>query len=94
MLSGDFNFTEQDILYTALIKSGLSDSKHVAKDSMDYGTVNYFLNLNFRHFIAVDFLFVQSNEFDILSYRVDPSYRYDGKYISDHFPLIVDFRLN
>ncbi len=93
ILSGDFNFPESDPLYYLLAADIFSDSKTIAKDSMDYGTINYFLNFNFRHFIAIDYIFTKKDAFDVLQYRVDPSYRYDGRYISDHFPIIVDFKL-
>lgn len=88
ILTGDFNFFEKSDDYDKIVESDL------LKDSMKHGTMNWFLMMNFKWFKPIDFCFVTPEKIIVNSYRVDYSYRIDGKPVSDHFPLIVDFRIN
>ncbi|WP_240842380.1 endonuclease/exonuclease/phosphatase family protein [Acidaminobacter sp. JC074] len=90
VLTGDFNFYQDSKNYQVIQQSGLlRDAKFEAKDSMSYGTINWFLKLNFRWFKPIDFCFV-SDDFDVQSYRIDNTGIYNNKPVSDHYPVIVD----
>lgn len=90
VLTGDFNFLEGTKNYKTLINSDLLwDSRRVADDSMKHGTMNWYLNFNERLLPPIDFCFV-CNDFTVNTYRVDNSYFYQGKPVSDHYPVIVD----
>lgn len=77
-----------------IIETGfLKDSKYLAEDSMKHGTINWFLKINLKLLRPIDFCFVTTETITVDAYRVDNSYRIDRKPISDHFPIIVDFRI-
>ncbi len=90
---GDFNYTEFSSNYKSLVNNGLDNSKNIAVNKEIYGTINYSKNYNFKHFVAIDFILMQENKFNVLNYQVDNNYRYLGLPVSDHFPVIVDFKL-
>ncbi len=92
LLTGDMNVPSFFLDYYKFTKE-LDDTKKVAESSMKYGTINYNSNNKLFHFITIDYIFSSKNDFDIYNYRVDPSYLYMDKPVSDHFPIIVDFQL-
>ncbi len=92
MLAGDFNFTSISNNYKELTKK-IDDTKDIALSSMKYGTINYNYNWNMFHFIRIDYIFSSKDDFVITNYLVDPSFKYEGKPVSDHFPVIVDFKI-
>lgn len=95
VLTGDFNFFEKSDEYDSIIESNmLSDSKYLAEDSMSHGTMNWFMHVNFKLLRPIDFCFITSDEFIVDTYRVDNSVWLNGKPVSDHYPVIVDVRLN
>ncbi len=61
--------------------------------SMKHGTMNWFKKVNLQFLKPIDFCFVTEETIAVDTYRVDNSYRIDRKPISDHFPIIVDFRI-
>ncbi len=93
LLTGDMNITSFSLDYFKFTKV-LDDSKNVASSSVKHGTINYNFNNKLLHFIRIDYIFVSENDFKVLNYRVDSSYKYLDKPVSDHFPIIVDFTLN
>ncbi len=93
ILSGDLNIPDFFNDYKTLVEV-MDDSNVIATDSMKYGTVNYNFNSNLFHFIRIDYVLMSKGDFSVSTYRVDPTYKYNGKPISDHFPIIVDFVLN
>lgn len=95
IITGDFNFFEKSNEYDMIVESDvLKDSKYLAEDSMKHGTINWFLKINLKWLRPIDFCFVTSETIIVDTYRVDNSYRIDRKPVSDHFPVIVDFRIN
>lgn len=95
VLTGDFNITQDSSNYKLIIDSGLlEDSKFAAKDSMSHGTMNWFLHVNFKHFKPIDFCFVSKEDIEVDTYRVDNTYWVAGHPVSDHYPVIVDLRVN
>lgn len=95
VITGDFNFFEHSDEYDMIVKSGtLKDSKYIAEDSMNHGTMNWFLPINLQLLRPIDFCFITDESITVDTYRVDNSYRLDRKPISDHFPIIIDFRIN
>ncbi len=92
ILVGDLNFPTFNKLYDEYTEL-LDDSYNIAKDKMKYGTINYNYNLNFIHFIRIDYVFMSKDEFEVINYRIDPTYKFEDKPVSDHFPIIVDFKI-
>ncbi len=92
ILTGDMNVPSFFLDYSKFTKH-MSDTKKIAHSSMKYGTINYNSNNKLLHFITIDYIFVSKNDFKVYNYRVDPSYMYLNKPVSDHFPVIVDFVL-
>jgi endonuclease/exonuclease/phosphatase family metal-dependent hydrolase len=93
ILTGDFNFIENSKLYKKAIKESLSDSKYLAKDSMSFGTINYFTNFHFKYMPAIDYILLSNDDFQVEKYQVLYQYKHNNKPISDHFPLLVDLKL-
>lgn len=94
VLTGDFNFFENSSNYDYIVKTTLlDDSKHLASDSMNHGTMNWFKKINLQLLKPIDFCFVSSNSIQVDTYRVDNTYRISRKPVSDHFPIIVDLRI-
>ncbi|MCT4612955.1 MAG: endonuclease/exonuclease/phosphatase family protein [Clostridia bacterium] len=94
ILTGDFNFMEGTIAYKMMIRNKeVEDSKYLAEDTMSYGTINWFYNFNFKHLKPIDFCFVSKEKVRVKKYRVDNSYLFNGKPVSDHYPVIVDLSL-
>lgn len=94
ILTGDFNFLQGTQSYKNLQNSDrLIDSKYATKDRVSHGSINWFLPINFQWMPPIDFCFVSSNDWEVMTYRVDNSYRLQGRPVSDHFPLVVDMVL-
>ncbi len=92
ILAGDFNIPSIFGDYKKFTNI-LDDSKNIANSSMKHGTINYNSNLLFMHVIRIDYIMMSKNDFEVSNYRVDPSVKFEDKPISDHFPIIVDFKL-
>ncbi len=93
LLTGDMNVPSIFWDYNKFAKS-LDDTQNIAKNSMKYGTINYNSNNKLLHCITIDYIFASKNNFEVYNYRVDPSWLYLDKPASDHFPIIVDFKVN
>ena len=93
VLTGDFNFLEDSELYHSIVTTSLADSKQLAMESAPYGTINFFLPNENDLGLVIDFVFVQSEYFDVLKYEVDPSREFEGLPVSDHYPVIADLEL-
>jgi len=95
VVTGDFNYFENCDEYDMIVGSEfLKDSKYIAKDSMKHGTINWFLPVNLKLLRPIDFCFITADSITVDTYRVDNSYRIGRRPVSDHFPVIVDFRIN
>ncbi len=93
IITGDFNFEEGCKTYCKLVNQSVMDGKYVAKETMDIATFNNFDLDRTEEHITIDFAFFKRDDFVILSYKVDNSYRYDNLPVSDHYPVIVEFKL-
>lgn len=93
VLTGDFNVLQGSKVYDQLENSYLSDSKDLAKFTMSYASVNWFLPLNLRWIPPIDFGFVTKDQWQVESYYIDYSNRINRKPVSDHFPIIIDLIL-
>ncbi|MCT4633669.1 MAG: endonuclease/exonuclease/phosphatase family protein [Firmicutes bacterium] len=93
ILTGDFNFIENSTLYKKTIKDSLSDSKYLAKDSISFGTINYFTNFHFKYMPAIDYILLSNDDFQVEKYQVLYQHKHNNKPISDHFPVLVDLNL-
>lgn len=93
VLTGDFNFLEDSELYESILETDLADTKLLAAESTPYGTFNFFLPDEKDLGIVIDFIFAQSEYFDVLTYEVDHSREFGGVPVSDHFPVISVMKL-
>ncbi len=93
ILTGDMNFPSFYPEYFKLTTL-LDDTKNIADSSMKLGTINYNSNSKFFQFLRIDYIFVSENDYNVINYRIDSSYKYNGFPVSDHFPIIVDFKMN
>lgn len=88
-ITGDFNVNEKSAPYNVMTRNGLSDSKYVAKSTMSYGTFHdYKPGDNISSESPIDYIFFTDNHFDIESYKVLINGS-EGKYTSDHYPILV-----
>lgn len=91
ILAGDFNFLQGSKNYDLIVNSNLEDSKKNADKSMNFGTINYFYNVNTKFFPVIDFVFYSKEDFYVKRYQIDNNYKFNNDNISDHHPVIVDF---
>lgn len=86
VVTGDFNCGDKNQAIQNLISSGLTDTyRKINPPKPDEGTFNGFKGD--RSGEKIDFIFV-NNEFEILSAKIDYTNR-EGKFPSDHFPVIA-----
>ncbi len=89
VFTADMNAAKGSETYATATESGtLIDVKYTAPDTMDYLTYHDTKPYNFPAGYAIDHIMVNSH-FEALSYKV-VSEGYDGKYVSDHFPIYAD----
>ncbi len=93
VLTGDMNVLEGSNVYQILENSVLSDSKYLADNTMSWGTMNYFTNLHLQFLPPIDFIFVHETAINVTRYEVLYQHRYDGKPLSDHYPVYADINL-
>ncbi len=88
IFSGDLNDSENSEMYNRILKSGLKDSKHLAKTTMSSPTYHGYSKIteNTRP-EPIDFIFVNSYALDVQLYNVDKT-TYNGIYASDHHPVV------
>jgi len=92
LLTGDFNFLQHSKVYNLITSSELSDSKYQTDDRVSYGTLNWFIPFNQSFMLPIDFCFV-SEKIEVLTYRIDNQLGGNRKPISDHYPIIVDYKI-
>ncbi len=89
---GDFNIPEGEEVYNSIVERSLSDTKYLSpEDKRDSGTTfNGFGD--YPHEGPIDYIFVDDNYFNALTYRIITD-RYDDEYyISDHYPVLVELK--
>jgi len=89
---GDFNFIPDDPNY-ALILDQLKDSRSYASQVKEshVGTFNGFkLDGDFSR--RIDYVFSNMDRLKMKKYQV-PDWRINSRHVSDHFPVIVQFKL-
>lgn len=92
ILTGDFNIIEGSELYETVEATKLSDTKHSAAESRPYSTMNWFIPDEETAWV-IDYVFAEEGRFDVLRYEVDHTWRYDGKPVSDHYPVLAELAL-
>lgn len=93
ILTGDFNCNEGSDPYNTIVSGGFADTKYMAKDTMDIGTYhNFGMNDVYDGRSPIDFIFVSAGKGYAESYKVLDS-KVDGKYSSDHFPVVSEIKL-
>lgn len=93
VVTGDFNIRPEEEPY-AIITRELKDTYHQAP--LSYGPEHTFNAWNYEgegDFHRIDFIFYKEGDFKPLKYHVLDGQR-GKRFISDHFPVIVDFQLD
>ncbi len=87
---GDFNVPEGGEVYNSIVSRSLSDVKFLSpEEKRDSGpTYNGFGR--YGQTVPIDYIFVNDNVFNALSYRIITDKYDDHYYISDHYPVIVE----
>jgi len=87
-ITGDFNFEETAEPYSIMTQSGLSDAKYAAEATMSHGTFHGYSPVDISEESPIDYLFFADGKFEINSYEVVIN-GIEGKYTSDHYPIMV-----
>ncbi len=88
VFTGDFNIREGSSLYEKMISGILCDSKYIAKDMIESPTFHSFGKKS----EIIDYILV-NDKIDVEVYRVITE-GIDGRYVSDHYPIYIDFELS
>ncbi len=91
VFTGDLNDYEGEKMYSRVLEAGLSDTKHLAENTMSSPTYHGYSSLLEKK-EAIDFIFVNEMVKNVKSYTVDTTI-YDGIYASDHHPVISEMTL-
>jgi len=92
IFTGDFNFGQQNENYTLLNSSGLLKDAYQLADIRfaPNGTFNSF-DINRKSDERIDHIFLSSG-FDVPRYGILTETYNDGKYPSDHFPVLLEVK--
>ena len=84
VLMGDFNVTPESEIYSIFTKGGFDDSRTIARESDDINSFHWFGGSS----KMIDFVFVKNikNVSKVITATDMP----DGKYPSDHYPVVAD----
>ena len=89
VVTGDFNFPKGCDLYNQLLEGGIKDTQDLAADTM-YGKTYHGYNGG-EEGDPIDFILVDGGVSEVKSYKIIRD-MYDGKYISDHYPIYSDMK--
>lgn len=93
VITGDFNCDEGSKPYNTIRSGGYSDTKDIAKKTMDIGTYhNFGTNDVYDGRSPIDFIFVSSGDASVKSYKVLDE-KINGAYSSDHFAVVSEMSL-
>lgn len=87
VVTGDFNFTSASPYYRALTGGILSDVAKVAEEADKGCTIHDYTGK--VEGASIDFICVNKNVSDVKTYKIIRD-TYDGKYVSDHYPICSD----
>lgn len=91
VVTGDFNLSEGSEVYNHLTET-LDDTKYLAPEGMsDSGGTTQSFGLS-SPTLPIDYVFINKDYFDTLSYSIIRDTDGEGNYPSDHFPLIVELQ--
>ena len=97
-LTGDLNLQEGSEVYRQVVAGGLFDAKFAAPDTMDHGTINFFVAERPDFGLIIDYIFAQDQHFTARRYEVAIPYEFEYRNAilpaSDHYPVIAELRLN
>ncbi len=92
VLTGDLNFREGTDLYNQLVSGGLKDSKYLAKNTDSGFTSHGYHADTVVNDKPIDYICVNKYVREVKNYKIIRE-KYDGNYISDHYPIISDMIL-
>lgn len=88
VFTADMNVKQGSENYMSFVNSGvLDDTKFIAPDSMDYLTYHDTKPYALQDWI-IDYVMI-NDKFDAVSYKVVTE-GYDGRFVSDHYPVYAD----
>lgn len=91
VLTGDFNFYPTSSYYKILSGSALSDVSELAADADSGCTMHDYTGRTEGS--PFDYIFVNEKVSDVKTYKIIRD-TYDGKYVSDHYPVCSDMFFN
>jgi endonuclease/exonuclease/phosphatase family metal-dependent hydrolase len=93
LLMGDFNFTPTDSNYQ-LIVTEMNDSREIAETVTEPhpGTFNGFV-LDEDYDRRIDYIFTNKEGVEIVNYA-SPDWRTNLRHVSDHYPVIIQFKID
>lgn len=91
VVTGDFNLPKGSELYNKLIANGLTDSSSLALEADSGCTAHGYKDVVKGN--PIDFVFLNEKITDVKSYKIIRE-KYDGKFISDHYPIYADIIIN
>jgi len=92
VLTGDFNFDENDKLFKSLEESGLIYTKTAAADTMTSFTYHDFSPETTDADSILDYIYVNSSVKSVEKYKVINE-TIDGRLVSDHYPVMAELIL-
>ncbi len=87
VVTGDFNFDKGTDLYNQLVTGGLKDTQDMAPDTMTGKTYHGYAGGKSGK--PIDFICVNGKITDVSVYKILRE-KYEGTYISDHYPIYSD----
>lgn len=92
VILGDFNCKANTEAYQTLIDAGFVDSMSVSPETSNIGSFHGYYKLSTVGELPIDhILFLKTNGYSAAYHVVTD--RYDGRYPSDHFPIVSDLTL-
>ena len=92
VLTGDFNFHENDPLFALPSQAGLRYARTTAKNSMNGPTYHNYRPENYYYSTPMDHIWVNSGVRSVETYRIVTD-KLHGSFVSDHYPVYTDIIL-
>ncbi|MBQ2847416.1 MAG: endonuclease/exonuclease/phosphatase family protein [Clostridia bacterium] len=91
VLTGDFNFSEGTYNYKTVLKTGLKDTKYLAKEYDDHATYHGY-HVVMPDTKPIDYVFVNGYVASVKSSKINSDFTHHI-FASDHFPITVEMTL-
>lgn len=89
VLTGDFNFSKDNELYSNVAATGLKDTQDLAADTMIGRTYHDYEGG--EDGLPIDYIWVNGKVDSVSRYKIIRDKKF-GQYVSDHFPIYADMK--